>query len=93
MKTTETITKKYQITKDLVVTVKSDPIAQDGMVETWKNTVTIKKVVEKLDPLSFKDGDAIAEFVGEMDFDDPQMSMLDEDGNPRQQDDEDDESA
>lgn len=78
MKTTETITKKYQISKDTVVTVKSDPIQQDGMTETWKNTVTIKHVTERLDPLSFADNDAIAEFVGTLDFDDPQLKLLDD---------------
>lgn len=81
MKTTETRTKKYKINKDLIVTVKSDPIEQDGMVKTWKNTVTIKRVIEKLEPMSFKDGDAIAEFVGTLDFDDPQQSLLPEDEN------------
>ena len=78
MKTTETITKKYTISKDTVVTVKSDPIMQDGKIETWKNVITIKHVSERLDPMSFEDNDAIAEFVGTLDFDDPQLKLLDE---------------
>jgi len=78
MKTTETITKKYTISKDTVVTVKSDPVKQDGATETWKNVITIKHVAERLDPLSFEDNDAIAEFVGTLDFDDPQLKLLDE---------------
>lgn len=83
MKTTETITKKYVINKNLVVTVKSDPIEQDGMVETWKNTITIKSVVEKLNPIEFEKGEAIQEYVDTLTFEDPQMSLLEQDDDDR----------
>ena len=80
MKTQETTTKKYIISKDIVVTVKSDPVKVDGVTETYKNTVTIKRVVEKLEPLSFGDNEAIAEFVKAIDFTDPQQKLFDDKG-------------
>jgi hypothetical protein len=79
MKTTESVTKKYVINKNLVVTVKSDPIEQDGMVETWKNTITVKSVIEKLNPIEFEKGEAIKEYIDTLKFEDPQMSLLDQD--------------
>ena len=85
MKTTETRTKKYKINKDLIVTVKSDPVEQVyqyepyGMVETWKNTITIKHTVEKLDPLKFKDVAAIREFMDGLDMQDSQLPLIPED--------------
>lgn len=84
MKTIETRTKKYKINKDLTVTIKSDPIEQDGQIETWKNTVTVKHTVEKLDPMKFKDVAAIREFLDNLDLQDSQLPLL-------PQDDEDDE--
>lgn len=86
MKTTETRTKKYKINKDLIVTVKSDPIEQDGMIETWKNTITIKHTVEKLDPMKFKDVAAIREFMDNLDMQDSQLPLI-----PDETEDEDDE--
>lgn len=78
MKTTESITKKYVINKNLVVTVKSDPIEQDGMVETWKNTITVKSTIEKLNPIEFDNGEAIQEYIDTLKFEDPQMSLLEQ---------------
>jgi hypothetical protein len=76
MKTIETRTKKYKINKDLIVTVKSDPVEQDGQVETWKNTVTVKHTVEKLDPLKFKDVAAIREYLDNLDMQDSQLPLI-----------------
>lgn len=81
MKTSENITKTF-IIKDKVtkVTVKNKPVMNDwNQVETYKTTVTIKHEVEQLNPLDFKDADAIADFVGQIDFDDPNLKLdLDE---------------
>ena len=76
MKTIETCTKKYKINKDLVVTIKSDPIEQDGQIETWKNTITVKHTVEKLDPMKFKDVAAIREFLDNLDMQDSQLPLI-----------------
>lgn len=76
MKTIETRTKKYKINKDLIVTVKSNPVEQDGQIETWKNTVTIKHTVEKLDPLKFKDVNAIREYIDNLDMQDSQLPLI-----------------
>lgn len=80
MKTQESITKKYTISKDIVVTVKSDPVKVDGITETYKNTVTIKRIVEKLEPMSFNDNDEISEFVKSTDFTDPQQKLFEDKG-------------
>ena len=79
MKTIETRTKKYKINKDLTVTIKSDPIEQDGQIETWKNTVTVKHTVEKLDPMKFKDVAAIREFLDNLDLQDSQLPLIPQD--------------
>lgn len=81
MKTSENITKTFIIkAKVTKVTVKNIPVMNDwNQVETYRTTVTIKHEVEQLNPLDFKDADAIADFVGQIDFDDPNMKLdLDE---------------
>jgi hypothetical protein len=51
------------------------------MVETWKNTITVKSTIEKLNPIEFDNGEAIQEYVNTLTFEDPQMSLLEQNEN------------
>lgn len=76
MKTQESNSKKYLIRKGTTVTIKNEPQkTENGVVETYKATVTLKHSVEKLQPLDFSDNDEIAQFIGNINFDDPQMKL------------------
>jgi hypothetical protein len=67
----------YEPNSDVKVTVVNTPILDDENVEVGnKATVTLK--VTTYEKINFNSADDIAEFFGQVDYDDPQLNMFDD---------------
>lgn len=69
-------TTTYEPNNNVKVTVVNTPILDDENVEVgMKATVTLK--VTAFEKVTFNNADEIAEYFGNIDYDDPQLDMFD----------------
>lgn len=75
-------TTTYEPNENVKVTVVNTPILDDENVEVGnKATVTLKVVA--FEKLTFNSADEIAEWFGQIDYDDPQLNMFDDVPEPK----------
>ena len=77
MKTLDKQTTTYEPNHTVKVVVTNTPVINEKTREThYTRTVTVKVDAGfKLEPLRFKDAEAITDFIGSIDFDEPQTHL------------------
>lgn len=75
---TSKVTDKYEPNDKVTVTVTNEPFTpEEGGKTYYKSHVTLKVEAKTSDqPLTFKSADEIAKFFEDVDYEDPQQSLL-----------------
>lgn len=77
MKKTTKLTDKYEPNKQVTVTVTNAPVKDENAIVGYKRTVTLKvDMGTEKDELKFFSDDDIADFIGQIDVEDPQAKLL-----------------
>lgn len=67
----------YEPNKSVKVTVINKPVySEDGQKLGYDSKIIINTTVSKLDEVTFSSDDEIADFVGAIDFTDPQQQIV-----------------
>lgn len=70
-----TTTDKYRLNDRTSVIVKNSKIEQDDGSIRYHVYITLKHYLSTVTPLTFNDNDEVADFIGNIDYDNPQLSL------------------